>query len=222
MSKHHIEKITCPKCEAESDFVIWDSINTMLNPEMKDKILNGEAFKWECPHCGHKMKVLHHILYHQMEDDIMIYYVPGDKTEAIELMKGIFRDVDGGILALEEELKPFANYRNRVVGTPNELIEKIQIFDEGLDDRVIELMKLNIVGTLQENDSNLSIKEFLFMANKDGKRGFAVNLGDRKWGEICFEQNMYDSIAKNMKDINENDDEVVINFKWALSAMGLV
>ena len=101
-------------------------------------------------------------------------------------------------------------------------IEKIQIFDEGLDDRVIELMKLNIVGTLQENDSNLSIKEFLFMANKDGKRGFAVNLGDRKWGEICFEQNMYDSIAKNMKDINENDDEVVINFKWALSAMGLV
>lgn len=35
MSKNHIEKIVCPKCNTESDFVLWDSINTMLDPEMK-------------------------------------------------------------------------------------------------------------------------------------------------------------------------------------------
>ena len=48
MSKHHVEKITCPHCHKESDFILWDSINTSLDPEMKAKVRSGEAFKWVC------------------------------------------------------------------------------------------------------------------------------------------------------------------------------
>ena len=40
MSKHHIEKVTCPSCHHEGDFEVWDSINTVLDPEMKEKVLN--------------------------------------------------------------------------------------------------------------------------------------------------------------------------------------
>ena len=39
MSKHHIEKVTCPSCHHEGDFEVWDSINTVLDPEMKEKYL---------------------------------------------------------------------------------------------------------------------------------------------------------------------------------------
>ena len=35
MSRHHIEKVTCPSCHHEGDFELWDSINTALDPEMK-------------------------------------------------------------------------------------------------------------------------------------------------------------------------------------------
>ena len=40
MSRHHIEKVTCPSCHQEGDFELWDSINTALDPEMKEKVLN--------------------------------------------------------------------------------------------------------------------------------------------------------------------------------------
>ena len=39
MSKHHIEKVTCPSCHHEGDFEVWDSINTVLDPAMKEKVL---------------------------------------------------------------------------------------------------------------------------------------------------------------------------------------
>ena len=38
MSRHHIEKVTCPSCHHEGDFELWDSINTALDPEMKEKV----------------------------------------------------------------------------------------------------------------------------------------------------------------------------------------
>lgn len=64
MSSHHIKKIICPNCKTESDFLLWDSINTSLDPEMKEKVRNGEAFKWKCPFCGNEAMVEYTTLYH--------------------------------------------------------------------------------------------------------------------------------------------------------------
>ena len=44
MSKISEETIKCPKCGKESKFVMWSSINTVLDPEMKKKVLTGEIF----------------------------------------------------------------------------------------------------------------------------------------------------------------------------------
>ena len=44
MSRYHIEKVTCPSCHHEGDFELWDSINTALDPEMKEKVLNQSIF----------------------------------------------------------------------------------------------------------------------------------------------------------------------------------
>jgi len=43
MSKHHIEKVTCPSCHHEGDFEVWDSINTVLDPAMKEKVLKPDC-----------------------------------------------------------------------------------------------------------------------------------------------------------------------------------
>ena len=42
--------ITCPKCGTSGDFTAWDSINVDLMPEMKEKVMSGEIFRWTCPH----------------------------------------------------------------------------------------------------------------------------------------------------------------------------
>ena len=57
MSRHHIEKVTCPSCHHEGDFELWDSINTALDPEMKEKVLNKSIFLYTCPSCGETFRL---------------------------------------------------------------------------------------------------------------------------------------------------------------------
>ena len=81
MSRHHIEKVTCPSCHHEEDFELWDSINTALDPEMKEKVLNQSIFLYTCPSCGETFRLNYSTLYHQMEDLVMIYLVPESEVE---------------------------------------------------------------------------------------------------------------------------------------------
>ena len=75
MSSQRSEKITCPGCGKEHDFEMWNSLNTMLDPDMKEKLLSKEMFQFICPNCGYTANVDYGFLYHQMEDRIMIYYI---------------------------------------------------------------------------------------------------------------------------------------------------
>ena len=214
MSKHHKETITCPAGGKADEFLIWDSINTVIDPEMKEKVRTGEAFKWTCPHCGNTATVNYTTLYHQMEDHVMIYLVHGDKTEAVEVLQGLYRDKDGNLI--ESRIRPDEDYRNRVVGTMNEFREKLMILDAGLDDRVIELMKLFMVSHLQESDKNLQIEEFLFSGQNKESASFAVNTGEQGWGSVAFAVDFYDHIAEHFKDAIATDKAVIVDQKWAL------
>ena len=89
MSRHSVEKITCPKCGKESEFIVWSSINTVLDPEMYEKVRNWEAFAFRCSDCGHVAGVDYGFLYHQMNDEMMIYYVPN--PDAVEETYNMFR-----------------------------------------------------------------------------------------------------------------------------------
>lgn len=52
MSSHYLEKISCPACKNEEEIILWRSINTMLDPEMKEKVRTGEVFVYNCPKYG--------------------------------------------------------------------------------------------------------------------------------------------------------------------------
>ena len=44
MSKKEKITITCPKCKNEHPFIIWSSINTTLDPEMKAAVKDKSPF----------------------------------------------------------------------------------------------------------------------------------------------------------------------------------
>lgn len=207
MSKHHHETITCPQCGEESDFLCWDSINTVLDPDMKEKVRTGEVFRWKCPACGNEATVDHACLYHQMDDNVMIYYVPGDPTDAI------------GFLQKDSDLFPgmMSDYTRRVVQTRNQFREKLLILDAALDDRVIELMKPIMIAGLQSNDPALQVLEIRFAVQPDGTYCFAVRIGEDQWGHTVFFRDMYDHAAQSFREKLDADSNVVIDFDWAMS-----
>lgn len=216
MSRHYIDTFTCPECMQEGDIQIWSSINTMLDPEMKEKVRTGEAFMWECPHCGYKVPVVYATLYHQMEDKIMIYFVE-DKVEAVEMIKRLSDEGEDDFDILGDFYE--ADYTIRVVDSIGKFREKLKIFDEKLDDRVMELTKAFLRYKLLLSDPGVKIKEFLFDTTADGTKLFSLLLDDGSRASIDYEEDLYDSVKNNFKEIIDTDENFIIDSEWADSIL---
>jgi len=52
MSKSSEVQIQCPDCKKESSFTIWDSVNVDLDPELKQAVMDGSLFQFQCPFCS--------------------------------------------------------------------------------------------------------------------------------------------------------------------------
>ncbi len=35
-------ELVCPECDSEQEFTVYDSVNVSLNPDAKEKLINGE------------------------------------------------------------------------------------------------------------------------------------------------------------------------------------
>ncbi len=217
MSSHTKVIVTCPKCNKEHSIRIWRSINTTLDPEMKAAVRDRSAFLFECPSCGEKTYMDYGFLYHQMEDRIMIHYASTDENadEIYEMLNG--NDPTGMITDMRKN-----NYLIRIVRSQNELREKIAIFDEGLDDRIIEIFKIYILATFQEDHPDCKQIETLYF--RDGEKNLIQILADgESYGVSEIPDKFYKELCEEYRgkipDIRK--DGPYIDRQWALETMGI-
>ena len=214
MSSHSVEKIMCPKCGQESDFMVWSSINTVLDPEMYEKVRSGDAFAFHCPNCGHVAEVDYACLYHQMNDEMMIYYVPNpdEIEETYDMFCGNHK-----VAEMLEDIQE--NYLYRIVQSKNEFREKLYIFDAGLDDRAIEIIKVFYALKIQEDNPEIEFDEIRFESRKNDEIGLIVIRGGNPVASCKIDQEFYDIIMKEYiaEMPNIRKDEIIINGEWALS-----
>ena len=104
------------------------SINTEREPELKERLLGGGLFVRECPQCGAKNLVRFPLLYHDPAEKVMIWLSDGSADTEARMQAA----VNG---------EDFAGYTGRIVDTPGQVIEKVKIFDAGLDDLALEMAK---------------------------------------------------------------------------------
>lgn len=139
MSKSRYNKITCPKCNTEGNYLVWHSINVDIDPDTREKVKNRTLFEYICPNCGEAFEVEYNTLYHDCMNRFMIYYfskVDDEEIKAIEKNE-----------KLNRLLK---DYKLRIVFSKNDLIEKITLFEQNMDDIVIEMIKNIIFSELSE------------------------------------------------------------------------
>lgn len=125
----------CLKCGNNHTVEFISSVNISNNPELKEKVKDGSLFTWQCPHCGKTNLICRPFLYHDPEEKIMLLLTD---------------------LPLRSEDLP-EGYHGRLVKTVGDLMEKVKIFDAGLDDIVMELCKYI---TLQEIKKDVALKFF--------------------------------------------------------------
>ena len=213
MSRHHIEKVTCPSCHHEGDFELWDSINTALDPEMKEKVLNQSIFLYTCPSCGETFRLNYSTLYHQMEDLVMIYLVPESE---VKKTYEIFYEKN----ALADYRYRTEKYLCRIVTSANQLVEKIQIFDAGKDDRVMELVKLLATDSILKNDPDIEFDELRFAVDDDGTNILVIINKGEITGAVDI-NDMYEFASSHCDDFKDlrDDEDIVINREWILNKL---
>lgn len=109
----------CAGCGECCELEVPQSIDAQQSPELKSKILDGSLFTWQCPECGKVNLLQYPLLYHDPSEHLIVI-LSQQPLSAEGLAEG---------------------YTGRITSTPGEFIEKIKIFDAGLDDVVVEMVK---------------------------------------------------------------------------------
>ena len=165
MSKSNDISFTCQRCRKDSRFTIWQSINVDLDPKLKQKVIDGSLFVFICPFCQFHQDIVYSVLYHDQTNRFMTWWIPEDER--------------GKQNYNEDELNMYAKtlfgYKLRLVPSLNRLREKILIFDCGLDDRAIELLKRYVWSAFLDD---LGIqKTWVFFSSSISENGFpAIDL----------------------------------------------
>ena len=164
-------------------------------------IISGKLFDVECKYCGHKTRVNYPILFNDMEHDVMIYYV-SDDADIEDIKKDMF----------------LGRWRYRFVYSQESLREKASIFQEGLDDRVIEIYKV-LMGVLLQEQHPSEVLEGMYFLARDGEYQLEILMKSGGVGHIAMNMDLYRDIEKKrMKLLRETDDSV-IDQAWAMQVI---
>ncbi|MCH5325484.1 MAG: CpXC domain-containing protein [Eubacterium sp.] len=211
MSKRYTDTVTCPKCGQVSEYTVWESLNGDLDPEAKQQLIGGTLFDFECSKCGHKSVVDYTILYHDMAHKLMAYYVNNASVKQTNEIINNAEDVIGFKIP---------GYHKRVVTDRNTLREKAIIFEHGLDDRIVEIIKLFYLaqGDEQLKDANITDIYFLVSDNKYilefiGDKRFSAEMPDGMY------ENIHNSFAERLEAAGDND--TTVDLDWAKKFLSL-
>lgn len=185
-------QVQCSRCGATHSITVRDSINVREDPALKAQVLDGSVFVWECPHCGARNLVRSQTLYHDPDEKLMVWLTSGSE-ELEERVRAAY----GGV----EELK---GYTARFVDDAGSLIEKVKIFDAGLDDVVMEMTKyvtrMELCGSMQGRADEITSAPFKFLRldGADGEITLAYPLdGQMQMAAVGF--NVYEDCRGILK-----------------------
>ncbi len=119
----------CSKCGERQEITVYKSINVSENPELKEMVKDGSLFLWKCDSCGQANLAKYDTLYHDPENRIMVWLLPDENISESQMH------------SISLHAKAIGNYKLRRVADTGSLMEKVLIFDSGLDDITVEMCK---------------------------------------------------------------------------------
>ena len=152
--------IECPKCHQRFTPQIQERFDLDANPKDFKRLFDLSAFAQTCPHCHGVSSIPYPTLVVNVSKGYVIRLVfDYDEARAMDRAK---------LNIVEDEM--VGKVRQRVVCGAISFKEKLLIFNHGLNDNIIEALKLVY---LKENDVK-NITNMLFAGIRNGKFDFAI------------------------------------------------
>jgi hypothetical protein len=150
--------VTCPACGREHDVPLVQSVNTTDDPDAKQKLLAGDFDVLDCE-CGKRTQLVAELLYVDPLANLYIQVAPTPEA----MTKGEAAFAAAGAAGTQ-----------RLVPSINALVEKIKIGDAGLEDWVLEMVKVLLLASMAQPDLN----RILLFDRLDGDVVHWILLGD--------------------------------------------
>ncbi len=207
------EKVKCSKCGHENELDLYSVINVSENPELKNQILEHKLYGYKCSDCGRNVALSYMNTYIDEQNKIIIFVAPQsekikDRGEARKIFESMYPADELGM-----------DYVKRIVRDVRALTDKIKVFDCGLDDRVIEIMKIFLA--LNAGEEKASPDMIFFDVDKDGKKMFVMVLDNGKVLATDFIEEMYEDFKQEFKDKIDTDisGNIEIDPIWAMALL---
>jgi len=112
--------------------IVWETVNATLDPALRQKVLEGSLCSAQCPNCKQSIEFESDLLYHDMDRKFMLSLIRSERAAPFKVDTKFLERVGG--------MTP--KHRLRFVTSYNQLREKISIFEAGLNDFAVELVKM--------------------------------------------------------------------------------
>lgn len=204
MSINTKQNVKCPECGQMGDITVWSSITVKDSEDLKKDFLAGKVNIFRCASCGHMGLMPTPLLYNDEDKKLMISFSPcTDDAVAKKQYDEICRaSKDSG------EMKALEGYNLRFVTDYNEMLEKILIFDNGLNDKAIEIIKLLIM--MQEPEKADSRKCRFGKLDGENMEFMVQDFKEQQVYTSSVPKETYDSIWNNLKKSGVKD----YSFGW--------
>jgi len=189
-------KIECQGCGSDIYVGIKEFVDVTDNPEDKQALLDGTFFVTTCRNCGDRVLVEYPIMYTDRDLKLTIYMLPGGEPEVLDHLNSL--------PVPEKDIDPEAVFR--FVTASSDLIEKILIFDNRRDDRLIELYKLVLAGKVREDWPDV-IGDDLLYYSENGSEFFILWDDDLEPGSekltIMLDEELYQRLDRDFSEALE-------------------
>jgi len=132
------------KCDCGNSLTVQlaDSINVKRSPEAREKILRGELHRAACPACNRQMTVEKPFYYTDLSRNAFFRVSPRGERH---LWKKASAQLEQAANFFPNAISKSDERTLRVVFGMDELREKLVAQDSGLDDRLVELLKVFLI-----------------------------------------------------------------------------
>lgn len=227
MTRYNKELVSCPFCSQENNVMIYESVNMQLDLTLWGKIKDGSLFQFSCRKCGKIIKLSYPFWFHDMESQLIVYYTPETDDEKLDdILEGLNKMI-GGMSHLQHEFGISERYR--FVNDFKDLMEKEFIFSDGLDDRIVEIMKrvveTQVLDEMRKSQPNIEVlgssQELYWINSKTGKRQIVFLFEENEDVVVEFDSKLYEIIKDEFSDkISFEEGKVLeIDYIWSVDTM---
>ncbi|WP_028124990.1 CpXC domain-containing protein [Eremococcus coleocola] len=156
-------ELRCPVCDHPSQQELETYINTRENSQAVADLKNNKLFLFECDQCGAKRQLESQFVYHNPDKNYLLINYPG-------LYQNQEQALARGQVILKEKISDPRSYQLRLVPSLAYLVEKIQIFEDDLDDRIVEIVKLLTDGLLAKEKQDAQVQGRFFYKQGDQRK----------------------------------------------------